>query len=185
MSNMNNLSISNFTDKFNLSRISDKIDFIKNCSAGIVLFTVISGLLAFENYRKDIYNKKEVINKINEKNKIIEKKLDELIESNKLIIQMLEKHDVVLNKNTNYPFVTFDSKNSLNYSSSNLSALTFHSEKEKQKEDENLNDYLNYYCSEPNEKEVEDQELLNECYDTLPCNNSKKASGLNRLFGWK
>jgi hypothetical protein len=28
-------------------------------------------------------------------------------------------------------------------------------------------------------------ELVNECYDNIPCNNSKKASGLNRLFGWK
>ena len=28
-------------------------------------------------------------------------------------------------------------------------------------------------------------ELLNECYDNIPCNNSKKTSGLNRLFGWK
>jgi oligoendopeptidase F len=28
-------------------------------------------------------------------------------------------------------------------------------------------------------------ELLNECYDNIPCNNSKKASGLNRIFGWK
>jgi hypothetical protein len=184
MSNNSSLLISNLADKFNISKMIEKVDFIKNCSAGIVLFTVISGLLAFENYRKDIYSKNEVINKINEKNKIIEKKLDELIESNKLIIQMLEKHDVVLNKITNYPFVIFDSKNSLNYSSSNLSALTFHSEKEKQKEDENLYDYINYYCSEPNETEVEDQELLNECYDALPCNNSKKASGLNRLFGW-
>ena len=28
-------------------------------------------------------------------------------------------------------------------------------------------------------------ELANECYDNIPCNNSKKATGLNRLFGWK
>jgi hypothetical protein len=28
-------------------------------------------------------------------------------------------------------------------------------------------------------------ELVNECYDNIPCNNSKKATGLNRLFGWK
>jgi hypothetical protein len=32
---------------------------------------------------------------------------------------------------------------------------------------------------------MEDEELLNECYDNFPCNNSKKASGLNKLFGWK
>ena len=38
----------------------------------------------------------------------------------------------------------------------------------------------------PNVSPLEDYyELLNECYDNIPCNNSKKASGLNRLFGWK
>ena len=31
----------------------------------------------------------------------------------------------------------------------------------------------------------DDNELLNECYDIIPCNNSKKVSGLNKLFGWK
>jgi len=34
-------------------------------------------------------------------------------------------------------------------------------------------------------KDYEDNELLNECYDIIPCNNSKKVSGLNKLFGWK
>jgi len=30
-----------------------------------------------------------------------------------------------------------------------------------------------------------DAEFLNECYDNIPCNNSKKVTGLNRLFEWK
>ena len=34
-------------------------------------------------------------------------------------------------------------------------------------------------------KIYDDDEILNECYDNIPCNNSKKASGLNRIFGWK
>ena len=28
-------------------------------------------------------------------------------------------------------------------------------------------------------------ELLYECYDNIPCNNSKKVTGINRLFEWK
>jgi hypothetical protein len=31
---------------------------------------------------------------------------------------------------------------------------------------------------------TEDDELLNECYDNIPCNNIKKATGLNSLFGF-
>ena len=34
------------------------------------------------------------------------------------------------------------------------------------------------------EKESEDNELLDECYDALPCNNSKKVTGLNKIFNW-
>lgn len=34
-------------------------------------------------------------------------------------------------------------------------------------------------------KIYDDDDFLNECYDNMPCNNSKKVSGLNRLFGWK
>jgi hypothetical protein len=34
------------------------------------------------------------------------------------------------------------------------------------------------------EKESEDNELLDECYDVLPCNNSKKVTGLNKIFNW-
>lgn len=29
----------------------------------------------------------------------------------------------------------------------------------------------------------DDDELLNECYDNIPCNNVKKATGINRIFG--
>jgi hypothetical protein len=219
MSNNNSLYTSSFSDKFSITKIIDKIDFIKKCSTGIVLFTLISSLITFENYRKNINNKYEIINKINEKNKInqakldelIEKnkinesKLDELIETNKLIIKMLEKHDEKLNQLMHYPLITFVDKNSLNSSSASLSDISLHSEKED-KNDEDVG-FLNYcsdvdeteksvesnksnkmsFLSEPKfcETDMEDQELLNECYDNFPCNNSKKASGLNKLFGWK
>jgi hypothetical protein len=32
--------------------------------------------------------------------------------------------------------------------------------------------------------ENSDDELLNECYDNIPCNNIKKATGLNSIFGF-
>jgi hypothetical protein len=118
----------------------------------------------------------------------------------------LEKHDEKLKQLMHYPFITFGDKNSLNSSSASLSDISLHSEKEKEAGD--ASHYLNYYCSEVDETEksvktqesnkfsiksepkiheteIEDEELLNECYDNFPCNNSKKASGLNKLFGWK
>jgi hypothetical protein len=220
MSNNNNLYIPSFSDKFSITKIIDKIDFIKNCSTGIVLFTLISGLITFENYRHSAFNNEKninkIISKINEKHKINESKIDELIETNKLIIKMLEKHDERLNEILQYPFITLRNKSSLQYSSPSLSDLSLQSEKEDENNENNENNeniglltYLNY-CSELDETEksvntqessktnkisiksepkickteIEDEELLNECYDNFPCNNSKKVSGLNRLFAW-
>jgi hypothetical protein len=31
---------------------------------------------------------------------------------------------------------------------------------------------------------TEENELLNECYDNIPCNNSKKIIGLNKFLNW-
>jgi hypothetical protein len=35
------------------------------------------------------------------------------------------------------------------------------------------------------EDELEYTDLFDECYDNLPCNNSKKLNGINSLFIWK
>jgi len=215
MSNNSSSSLLSFTEKFNISKITDKLDFIKNCSTGIVLFTLISGLITFENYRHSTFNNekniKRIIKNFNDKIKINEEKIEQLIETNKLIIKMLEKNDEKLNEFMKHHFITLRNKSSIQCSSSSLSDLSLHSEKEDENdEDGGLLTYLNY-CSELDETEksvktqesnksnklsiksepkicktdIEDQELLNECYDNFPCNNSKKVSGLNRLFDWK
>jgi hypothetical protein len=36
-----------------------------------------------------------------------------------------------------------------------------------------------------NDNIYEDNELLNECYNIIPCNNSTKFTGINSLFYWK
>lgn len=199
MSETKNKTLSLLIDKFDI-KIFDKIDFTKKCATGIAIFTLFTTLITFDNYRRNIYNNEKIIKKIKDENKINAKKIDELIETNKLIIKMLEKQDERLNDLMQYPFITLTDNNSLQCSSLSLSELSIISDKEK--EQDNISNYLNYYCSETDEenksiesdkliikenqckKDLEDQELLNECYDDFPCNNSKKASGLNRLFGW-
>jgi hypothetical protein len=203
MSETKNKTLTLLIDKFDI-KIFDKIEYTKKCATGIAIFTLFTALITFDNYRRNIYNNEKIIKKIKDENKIIESKIEELIETNKLIIKILEKHDERIDELIHYPFITFESKNSLQCSSLSLSELSSHSEKVNEDEDESH--YLNYYCSESDEenksiqskesdksnkisehqckKDIEDQELLNECYDVFPCNNSKKASGLNRLFGW-
>ena len=208
MSNNNSLYVSTFSDKFGITKIVDKIDFIKNCSTGIVLFTIVTGLIAFENYRKSIYHNNEVIQKINDineinksnfigfikkidtTNKTNELKLNELIESNNKIIQILEKYSELLEIINQNPLLNFGSKGTLSKCSSSLSILTINDEKEdliyanletepKYKEQEQEPEY-----TESVHSESEYTDLIDECYDALPCSNSKKATAFNSIFKW-
>ena len=211
MSNNNSLYVSTFSDKFGITKIVDKIDFIKNCSTGIVLFTIVTGLIAFENYRKSIYHNNEVIQKINDINEINksnfigfikkidttnntnELKLNELIESNNKIIQILEKYSELLEIINQNPLLNFESKGILSKCSSSLSILTINDEKEdliyanletepKYKEPEYTEQEPEYTESVHSESEYTD--LIDECYDALPCSNSKKATAFNSIFKW-
>jgi hypothetical protein len=208
MSNNNSLYVSTFSDKFGITKIVDKIDFIKNCSTGIVLFTIVTGLIAFENYRKSIYHNNEVIQKINDineinksnfigfikkidtTNKTNELKFNELIESNNKIIQILEKYSELLEIINQNPLLNFGSKGTLSKCSSSLSILTINDEKEdliyanietkqEYKEQEQEPEY-----TESVHSESEYTDLIDECYDALPCSNSKKATAFNRIFKW-
>jgi hypothetical protein len=69
-----------FIDKYNIPKFVDKIDLIKNCTTALGLFTIITCFITFINYR---HNKEEA-------------KINELIESNKKIIEILNKHNQLL-----------------------------------------------------------------------------------------
>ena len=210
-------SLSLFIDKFDISKIVNKIDTIKSSAIGFGLFTLISCLLTFENYRNVLSCNYKVIQKINDKNKITETKLNELIESNKNIFQILEKHDKMLENILQNNLLNLSNKETLTnclLSLNKLNSLIIHLK--CQEEEENKSDYyVSYYNDEQiiptnesletqneplesrqnlaeltnesliNEELVnEDIELLNECYDSFPCNNSKKIPSLNRIFNW-
>jgi hypothetical protein len=206
-------SLSLFIDKFDISKIVNKIDKIKNCAIGFGLFTLISCLLTFENYRNSHSYNYKVIQKINDKNKITETKINELIDNNKKIFQILEKHDKMLDDILQNTLLNLSNKetltncllslnnlnNLINLNKSNSLIIPLKSEEEENKSDY----YLRYYNDEEiiptnetlestqnleelkNEALIkEDYELLNECYDSFPCNNSKKVSSANKLFNW-
>ena len=136
MSETKNKTLSLLIDKFDI-KIFDKIDFTKKCATGIAIFTLFTALITFDNYRRNIYNNQKIIKKIKDENKINENKIDEIIETNKLIIKMLEKHDERLNE-----LITFGGKDSLQFSSLSLSDLSLFSR------NENISDNL----IEPNEE---------------------------------
>jgi hypothetical protein len=167
MSDIKNTPLSFLIDKLDVTKIFDKVDFIKNCAKGAALFTFISCLIGLENYRKSFYDSEEIIKKINNKNKLNEERIDELIKINKQIFEILEKQNKILNEINETPLFNLSSRPTLSKSSSNLSFILEVSPQKNIKANE-----------------LSDQEMLNECYDNLPCNNSKKITGLNKLFNW-
>jgi hypothetical protein len=160
MSDSRSNPLSIFVDKLDITRFISKVEFVKKCATGIAIFTLISSLITFEIYRNGINNNKECIKKIDkvtDENNVTKAKLEELIETNKKLLNILEKHNILLEELKQKP---------LSKSSSTLSFSLDNSPKNNEKVLE------------------EDLELLNECYDILPCNNSKKVTGLNKLFNW-
>jgi hypothetical protein len=171
-------TLSTFIDKFELSKIFNKVDFIKNCAIGVALFTFASCIITIENYRINLYIKNKLVEKINKKNESILKKQDEIIIISNKILSILNKHDEILEDILATPSLNLINKEIITRTLSNVSSLS--------DEFQNIENKIDYSSSELTEKqEQEDLELINECYDVLPCNNSKKVTGLNRLFGWK
>ena len=122
------------------------------------------------------------------------------IESNNKIIQILEKYSELLEIINQNPLLNFESKGILSKCSSSLSILTINDEKEdliyanletepKYKEPEYTEQEPEYTEQEPEytesvHSESEYTDLIDECYDALPCSNSKKATAFNRIFKW-
>jgi hypothetical protein len=149
----------------------------KNCSLpdfdriniiAIMLFTLVSGVMTFKIYNKNIYNNndtsiKKIYDAVNDNNKTIQDKLDELIKTNKKILYILEKQENLLEI-------------------SKLEEPKLHIVDEyvtEPIEQCKLSNYLNDESSDTS------SELANECYDNLPCNNLNKTTRFNSIFIWK
>ena len=83
--------------------------------------------------------------------------------------------------------MNFGSKGTLSKCSSSLSILTINDEKEDliyaNLETEPKPEYTEQE-QEPEYTESEYTDLIDECYDALPCSNSKKATAFNSIFKW-
>jgi hypothetical protein len=182
MSETKNKTLSLLIDKFDI-KIFDKIDFTKKCATGIAIFTLFTALITFDNYRRNIYNNEKIIKKIKDENKINEMKINDLLESNKKIVEILETQTKMLNDILQNPLLNLSNIEPLTDNSSVLSLSPLLSPKNEEFNNE-FTDYKIQSDIIQQKNDIEDNELLNECYENLPCNNSKKITGLNKLFGW-
>jgi hypothetical protein len=155
-------SLSQLIDKFDIPRIFSKIDYMKKCATGVLLFTFVTSIISIEIYRNSINYNSKIYKNIDESkkiNKTNEEKIDFLIETNKKLLEILERHENLLNSNI------LNSNIKYNISNNSISNNSSFEEKIDIVDDYHL-------------------EFVHECYDILPCNNSKKLTGLNKLFNW-
>ena len=180
---LNPLSL--LVDKFDV-KLFDKVDFIKKCATGIALFTLLTGIITFENYRINYYNNEQITKKLRHEN---EEKINQLVESNKKIIEILEKQTKMLDEILENPLLNLSNIEPLTTSSSILSLSPVLSQSSSMSlvtspKNNELCENNSENVEQTEKVNKEDLELLNECYDNLPCNNSKKITGINKLFNW-
>ena len=159
------------------THIFDKITELKKLNHGFIFFSTITSTFLilnslYINYNLNIkYSKLK--NKAEEIN-VIHNKLNEMIEINKNIILLVKENQNLIQNNLNkenlYSINSTISSGSLYYNNNFNSSET-------------INQTFNEENEENNTKNSDD-ELLSECYDNIPCNNIKKVTGINRLFGW-
>jgi hypothetical protein len=155
------------------TNIFEKINEVKKITIGFIFFTSITSTTLLIKSYYDSYKNNIICNELKNKNIFFQKKIyelvykfDKIIEKNNEIIKLLNNNDNIFLKDYLNTEKTLNIKSNL----SNVDIVI----------DCTLNEQ-----NEHNENNNEDYELLNECYDNIPCNNLKKTSGINRIFGFK
>ena len=161
------------------THIFDKISELKRLNNGFIFFSTITSTFLilnsiYINYKLNIkYFKLE--NKFEEIG-IIHNKINEMIEINKIIIFLLKENQKLIQSNLNKQNISSVnptiSSESLYYNNKYSSNETIYQIANEENREQNISKISN------------DEEFLSECYDNIPCNNIKKVTGFNRLFGW-
>ena len=164
-----------FTTVIKKANIFEKISELKNSVRGLIFFsglaTSVIFINVFSNLRCKIQDIETMNNmyfqKINENQNNFENTIDKL---NNKMDDLIEVNKALMNE--------LSSKIDRNETN----------EKETNINEPNINENIRNKTNKTNKtintlSGDDDDELLNECYDNIPCNNIKKATGINRIFG--
>jgi hypothetical protein len=146
-----------FTSAIKKANIFEKAIEIKRMLSGFIIITTIMGSTIIIN---QVY-KMQSITIFEKRLSNLEKKIEKLVETNAKLYEIILQNNKLSNK--------FIENQLLHICKSNNIEI----EREEAKTTNINADVVN-----------DDDDLLNECYDIMPCNNSKKVTGLNRIFNW-
>ena len=159
-----------FAKAMKKANIFEKAIEIKRMLSGFIILTTIMGTTIIIN---QIY-KKQSITSFENRIDTLDKKIEKLVETNATLYEIIMQNNKLSNK--------FIENQLLHICNTNNAEI----ERENRLNGENR---LNREEKEtrPNEEigtKEDYDELLDECYDIMPCNNSKKVIGITKIFNW-
>jgi len=175
-------TITNIFKKSNLSNKANNVQLLLGIS--LIIPTAI-GLLGYFGYNNLIYENKKLqydMQQIYNLNYEYSKKLNDRINILEIELkEQLEKNHILLTTISETPLLNIYKDKPISACSSTISIMmedspgkpTIHIEEECNKQIDLQQD----------DKIVEDDELLNECYDSIPLSNTKKITGI-KSFIW-
>jgi hypothetical protein len=146
-----------FTSAIKKANIFEKAIEIKRMLSGFIIITTIMGTTIIIN---QVY-KMQSITIFEKRLSTLERKIEKLVETNSKLYEIILQNNKLSNKFIENQLLHICKSNNI----------------EVEREDAKT---MNINADVAND----DNDLLNECYDIMPCNNSKKVTGLNKIFNW-
>jgi len=146
-----------FTSAIKKANIFEKAIEIKRMLSGFIIITTIMGTTIIIN---QVY-KMQSITIFEKRLSTLERKIEKLVETNSKLYEIILQNNKLYNKFIENQLLHICNSNNI----------------EVEREDTKT---MNINVDVSND----DNDLLNECYDIMPCNNSKKVTGLNKIFNW-
>jgi len=203
-------SITNILKKTQISNKLDKLGYYLIIPAtGIFLFSFYS-FFSLYNQNKTIRDENILMNQININ--ILNKLEDKILILNERISilekdlkEQLEKQHIILTSINNIPILNIGrDEKEISRTSSNISltndtspknydintnlyeddTIKNYDQNEKSYEDYNLSNVIFDNKDNKDNEYINDDELLDDCYDSLPLNGVKKVTGLRSLLGF-
>ena len=166
-----------FTSAMKKANIFEKAIEIKRMLSGFIIITTIMGTTIIIN---QLY-KRQSITSFETRIDILDKKIEKLVENNATLYEIIMQNNKLSNK--------FIENQLLHICNSNN--IEIEGEETRRKEENRQNTYEKetkpkeeLETKEKLETKEEYDELLDECYDIMPCNNSKKVIGITKIFNW-
>ena len=145
-----------FTSAIKKANIFEKAIEIKRMLSGFIIITTIMGTTIIIN---QVYKRKSIT--IFEKRlSTLEKKIEKLVETNSKLYEIILQNNKLSNKFIENQLLHICKSNNIEVEREDAKTMNINA------------DFDN------------DNDLLNECYDIMPCNNSKKVTGINKIFNW-